>query len=213
MKHIIYILSISLLLGSCSTIRHKLDSVKHLHDTFKQEDISIYEFDYNAHSTWNKYRRNSVYLQILKVKTPDKTTHKMYLDFSISLNNAIQDTIYFKLDEQVYKVRAKQIDYVEKHTQNSSTETEIVKENTDKDDKDKKKKETVTTTTNTYQHDYLQTKVLCILPDDLIEKLRQTTTLQIRFYENDEAYMLELNKYYIEKIKEVFQSDNNFERN
>ena len=205
MKRLFFLLSISLLLGSCGSLLQKFSKVKHQHDTFKQEYISIYEFDYNANSTWNKHRWHKVFLQVLKVEAPTKTTHKIYLNFAVSLSSKAQDTIYFKLDDQVYKIRATQIDYTEKHTQNTNTETEIVKEKSDKDDEDQKEKETVTTTTNTYQHDYLQIKVLCILPNDLVEKIKQANAMQIHFYENDEGYTLQLNKFYIDKIKEVFQ--------
>ncbi len=205
MKRFFLLLFVSLLLSNCGNTMQRFTKVKYQHDTFKQEDINIYEFNSYAYSIWNKHRWHEVFLQVLKVDSPIKTTYKIYLNFDVSLNSKVQDTIYFKLDNEIYEVPIFKINYTKKHKQSSSTETEIVKESNEKKDADPKQIETVITTTNTSQHDYLQTKILCILPNKLVNKINQSNKIQIRFYENDEGYTLKLNKFYTNKIKEVFK--------
>jgi hypothetical protein len=211
MKNLLFsYIILGLLLSSCAS-NTLIHPVQQHYDEYKQEHITQYETHRRARSirTNNLWRDVKLHFK----KTANKKGSQVVLNLytSAELNDELQDTLFFKINNLIYKVPFSKVSYTEEYLSNSSAETEIVKEKEDDDKEESKSKETITTTVNTYEHSYLKVAIKCTLPADVNSVIEQAERISIRYYDQNDAYTIRLGKNATKNIKKVIFGENNRE--
>lgn len=199
MKKLFLLLVVILTLSSCGAY-----GVQHQHDEFKQNDISYYALNHNVYSTLNA-NYYFVSFRFIKIQSKKDTLNKLYLDLKLKPNHILQDTLYIKVNNKIFKFGASEIVYNKKAQNKINTETTVVDEKNDEGETSQK----TTTNVDVTNTEFTQTKALFLLSNEFINQLAQAEEFTLRFYDDDEPYSIKFDNYNINEIKEVYLKTDN----
>lgn len=199
----IYFLVLGLSLFACSS--SIFNKVHINYDTIKNEQLALYNYDGKAVSIWKKSWGYPVHLQFKDIKGAKR--HLALVDLSLNLvpSKKMVDTLYVKVGEDIFKIKAKRYSIVHKQITNRN-ETQIIQDNNKKDDQ--KNKEVIKTECEVESYPIEKVYLTFQLPGRLLQHLQNSDRLLMQFYVNDTPYIINFSKLITNKIKKVYFKKN-----
>jgi len=189
-------------LSSCG-LRLPFSNVHSGYDDFKNEKINYYRYSGKALSLLYHRGGYSIDLDFKQIEAEHSTKNKMVLYLNLVPGRLISDSIFIKINQQIFPLSAQKL--IQTPIKGSHTEVKTEVENTKKkDDKNSNDKQSVTTTQTTDSYEYIHTGLFFMLPEKIIDNLKNTDLFALRFYVDDQPYTIEIKKKKLDKIKKVF---------
>ncbi len=194
--------SLILLLTACSA--SLFSPVYTKYDDMKQENIALYQYEGRAHSVWKNAWFYRAQVDFKNFKGQKRQMAQLYLSFDLNPIKTVDDTLYIKSGNEVFKVNAFDASASYKKGQDRQTNTEISKEDASKDDHKTPPKELIKTHESIENYELERLTLKYILPEKLIDKLKSSDQMLLRFYIDETPYTIKFKGKILSKIKKVY---------
>jgi hypothetical protein len=141
------------------------------------------------------------------LESEKNTKNKMILFVNLLPQRFISDSIYIKIDERIFPLKAQKI--LKTPVKESETEVKTeVKKSKNQDEKDTEKEMLVSTTQTTNSYELTHTSLFFEFPEQIIKTLKNSGMFSLRFYVDDQPYTIKIKGHKLDNIKKVFNFEN-----
>jgi len=192
-----------LLLTACSA--SIFSPVYTKYDDMKRENLSLYQYDGRAYSVWKKAWFYMTQVDFKSFKGAKRQMAQLDLSFDINPTKTVSDTLYIKLGNEVFRIKALDVSSIYKRELSRQTNTEISKMASHKDGSYKRpSKELIKTHESVENYELEKLTLKFILSEGFMDKLKPSDQMLVRFYIDDIPYTIEFKGKILSKIKKVY---------
>lgn len=176
------------------------------YDDFRKDSISLYQYSGTAHSLFKNKHNYSVDIDFINNKKKTNSEHKAIIKINLSPDQILKDSVFMKMNNNIYAIKAQNIQIVNLQGVNNQTVTNLKTEAVKQNEKgtDSIIKQELVTRQSSHTYNYNRNKLHIEIPDDLLQNLGDTGELQMRIYIDELPYTVILKKHKLKKIRQVY---------